>query len=100
MMRKITLLLTLLMVSFGFAQAPTVDPATPPARDAGDVISIYSDAYTNVPNVDYNPNWGQSGFASADTAFDTGSGNFVLAYPNFNYQGNDFNGAKRKRVPS
>ena len=83
----------LLTASFGFAQAPTTDPTTPPARDAGDVISIYSDAYDNIANVDYNPNWGQSGFASANVAYDTGSGNTVLAYPNFNYQGNDFNGA-------
>lgn len=90
-MKKITLLLTLLTVALGYSQAPTVDPTTPPVRDAGDVISVFSAEYANIPGVNYNPNWGQSGFNTANTAYDTGSGNLVLAYPNFNYQGVDFN---------
>jgi len=89
-MKKITLLFVLLAVSFGYSQAPTVDPTTPPARDAADVISIFSAAYSNVPGANYNPNWGQSGFATANSAYDTGSGNLVLAYPNFNHQGIEY----------
>ncbi|MEW4922335.1 T9SS type A sorting domain-containing protein [Algibacter sp. 2305UL17-15] len=85
-MKKITLLLLLFTAYFGYAQ-PTTDPATPPMRNAGDVISIFSGEYTDVAGSDFNPNWGQSGFGTANTAFDTGSGNIVLAYPNFNYQG-------------
>ena len=86
-MKKITFLLMLLTVTFGFSQAPTVDPATPPARDAADVVSIFSEAYSNITGADYNPDWGQSGFGTASSTYDTGSGNLVLAYPNFSYQG-------------
>ncbi|EDP72364.1 fibronectin type III domain protein [Flavobacteriales bacterium ALC-1] len=89
-MKKITFLFMLLAVTFGFSQSPTDNPTTPPARDAGDVISIFSGAYTDVGGSDFNPNWGQAGFATANTAFDPGTGDLVLAYPNFNYQGNQF----------
>ncbi|QOD60889.1 T9SS type A sorting domain-containing protein [Polaribacter haliotis] len=70
--------------------APTTDAPTPPARAAGDVLSIYSDAYTNVNVTNFNPGWGQSG--AVDAAFDpTGNGtNTVLKYSNFNYQGTEF----------
>jgi hypothetical protein len=77
-------------VSFDFAPGPGDNATTPPARAVADVISIFSGAYTDVAGTDYNPNWGQSGFGSADTAFDPGTGDLVLAYPNFNYQGNAF----------
>ena len=73
------------------ATAPTTNAPTPPARDASDVISIYSDAYAlGVVGPDYAPNWGQSG--TVDAAYDpTGEGNnTVLAYTNFNYQGTVF----------
>jgi len=71
---------------------PTANAPTPPTRVATDVISIFSDAYTNVNVTNLNPNWGQSGLNSANTAFDpTGGGtNTVLEYTNFNYQGIDF----------
>lgn len=89
-MKKITLLFALMIASFGFAQAPTSDPTTPPTRNATDVISIFSDAYTDVASSDFNPNWSQTGNATANTSYDTGSGNIILAYPNFNYQGVQF----------
>src|SRR5690606_30308808 len=41
------------------AAAPST-AATPPSVDASEVISIFSDAYTDVPGTDFNPNWGQS----------------------------------------
>ncbi len=88
-MKKIIFLLTLLSVFFGYAQ-PTTDPTTPPVRDAGDVISMFSGAYSNVNVTNFDPNWGQSGHNQVNSAFDTGSGNLVLAYPNFNYQGTEF----------
>ena len=67
--------------------APATDAPTPTA-DAADVISIFSDAYTDVAT-NYNPGWGQSG--TVNTTFDpTGNGtNYALAYTNFNYQGTE-----------
>jgi len=69
---------------------PTADAPTPPTREANDVISIYSDAYTNVNITNFNPGWGQSG--AVNSSFDpTGNGsNTVLAYTGFNYQGTEF----------
>ncbi|MFD2914499.1 T9SS type A sorting domain-containing protein [Psychroserpens luteus] len=82
-------------VSF-YIGAPNTDAPTPPARNAVDVISVFSDFYNNISDANYNPNWSQSGFASASSNFAPtgtgGSGNVVLAYPNFNYQGVEFNG--------
>ena len=69
---------------------PTSNAIDPPARDPGDVISIYSDFYSDISGINYNPWWGQSG--TVDPIFDIGSGNFILAYNNFNYQGTDFAG--------
>ncbi len=63
---------------------PTV-AAPVPTRPAADVLSIFSNSYTNVAGTDFNPNWGQSGFASAGQI--SIGGNNTLAYPNFNYQG-------------
>lgn len=87
-MKKITYLF-LLFACIAYAQ-PTDNATDPPARDAADVISIFSGTYANISGSDYNPNWGQAGFGTANTAFDPGTGNLVLAYPNFNYQGNQF----------
>ncbi|NNC61096.1 MAG: hypothetical protein HKO11_02080, partial [Eudoraea sp.] len=72
--------------------APTTSAPAPPARDAGDVISIFSDSYTNITGINFDPNWGQSGHMMVDAAYDPGDGNVALAYPNFNYQGTDFAG--------
>lgn len=72
-----------------FAQAqPTTSAPVPPTRNATDVISIYGEAYTNISNINYNPNWGQSG--TVNIAFDPGNGNLAMAYTNFNYQGTGF----------
>jgi hypothetical protein len=94
-MKKNFLLLFLFASAFGFSQAPTADAPTPPDRNEVDVISIFSDTYNNITGANYNPNWQQSGFASASSSFEPtgagGSGNVVLAYPNFNYQGIEFN---------
>lgn len=68
--------------------APTTAAPTPPARAAGDVISIFSGAYSNITGVDYNPNWGQS---TVTTTIDV-AGNATLKYAGLNYQGTDFSG--------
>lgn len=66
---------------------PTV-PAPTPTHPAGDVLSIYSDAYNNLPNVNYNPNWGQSTIVTVN--YPIVPGDSVLKYENLNYQGTEF----------
>ncbi|MBU3680454.1 MAG: T9SS type A sorting domain-containing protein [Flavobacterium sp.] len=69
-----------------FNVTPNAAPV-PPARNTWDVISLYSGAYTNLANTNFNPNWGQSGFgAFSATTFE---GDAVLQYPNLNYQGTE-----------
>ena len=64
------------------ATMPTT-PAPTPAQDAADVISIYSDTYTDVAGSDFNPNWGQTTAVSEVPV----SGNNTLFYEGLNYQG-------------
>ncbi len=61
---------------------PTTAAPTPTCNTA-DVISIFSDAYTNIGISEINPNWGQSGAATVEMI----AGGEVLKYANFNYQG-------------
>jgi len=63
--------------------APVVSSPTPPSRLAENVISIFSDAYTNVANTNFNPWWQQSSWFSSEQV----GGNEVVKYENFNYQG-------------
>ncbi len=88
-MKKFTILILLALAHFGIAQ-PTTSAPEPPTRNASDVISVYGSVYTNIADVNFDPNWGQSGHGLVDPNFDPGDGNLVLAYPNFNYQGTDF----------
>ncbi len=65
--------------------APSVAAPAPICNQAN-VISVYSDTYTNnIAGTNFNPNWGQSGFATA-TTFSLG-GNQMRYYPYMNYQG-------------
>ncbi|MFC4511278.1 hypothetical protein ACFO28_13240, partial [Flavobacterium buctense] len=68
---------------------PLVGPAAPPARNAWDVFSVFSDAaYTVVPGTrNYNPGWGQAG-AGAVIALEDASN--VWRASNLNYQGIQF----------
>ena len=63
--------------------APIASATPPPTRSAADVISIFSDTYTNVAGTDLYPNWGQS---TQYTAFDL-NGDAIIQYSNLNYQG-------------
>lgn len=65
--------------------APTTAAPTP-TRPAANVLSVFSDAYTNVAGTDFNPNWGQTTAVTQPTI----AGNTVLRYSNFNYQGTQF----------
>ena len=65
---------------------PLASAPVPPAREEGDVISIFSSAYNNVPGTDYFPDWGQAGQGSGWAMFDLG-GDEMLQYVNLSYQG-------------
>ena len=70
----------------------SIIPATPtvaaptPTHTASGVLSIFSDAYTNVAGTNFNPNWGQATQVSQVSV----SGNNTLKYSGLNYQGTQF----------
>ncbi len=66
----------------GTTTGPTVAAPTP-TRNPADVISIFSDNYTNVAGTDFNPNWGQATAVSQVPV----AGNNTLLYSGLNYQG-------------
>jgi beta-glucanase (GH16 family) len=70
---------------------PTLSTAapTPPLRNASDVISLYSNAYTALAGVDLNPGWGQS-TVNTDILI---SGNNTRKLESFNYQGIQLSGS-------
>lgn len=70
--------------SGGGETMPTVAAPTP-TTNAADVISIFSDAYTNVPGTNFNPDWGQA-TATSEVAI---AGNNTLRYGGLNYQGTE-----------
>lgn len=65
--------------------APSTAAPTP-SQPAADVISIFSDTYTNITGVNYNPNWGQATQVTQENI----QGNNTLLYQGLNYQGTDF----------
>lgn len=73
------------------APAPTIAAPIPPARNAWDVVSVYSGSYTPVAGTrNYNPNWGgTSGNANFAQPSPAGDGNQVLKYVGVGYQGID-----------
>jgi len=64
---------------------PSVPATAAPAPTvaAANVLSVFSDAYTNVAGTNFNPSWGQSTVASQVTI----AGNNTLKYAGLNYQG-------------
>ena len=89
-MKKITLLFALLISSIGFSQTPTGAAPTPPARNAGDVVSIFSQTSDESTKVyadiaaNLNPNWGET---SGQVTFPAFGSDRVMQIPAFNYQG-------------
>jgi hypothetical protein len=69
--------------------SPTV-AAPAPTRAQANVLSIFSDAYTNVTGTDFNPNWGQA-TVTTQVAI---AGNNTLRYAGLNYQGTQFGAAQ------
>jgi hypothetical protein len=86
-MKKITLFIILMSISLGFAQPNTNAPN--PTNNPSDVISVYSDYFATNVATNYNPNWGQTGICCVNPSYNPGSGNLVMAYANFNYQGTE-----------
>jgi len=74
-------------VVFGFtnalAQTPMSEAPTPPARSETKVISIFSNAYSDVAGTNYSPYWNQTTIVSTVNI----AGNPTLRFTNFNYQG-------------
>jgi hypothetical protein len=66
------------------AAAPTDSPSSP-TYSAGEVMSIFSDSYTSIDGINFNPNWGQSTAVSTETI----ANNTVMKYGNLNYQGTE-----------
>jgi len=58
-----------------------------PSLPAAYTISLFSDTYSNITGIDYNPFWGQ---ATTTTQIQIAN-NTTLKYVNLNYQGTDFN---------
>ena len=65
---------------------PVVSAPIPPTRQAANVISIYSSAYTNVAGTNYFPDWGQGSQGSSWGEFDL-NGDKMLKYNKLSYQG-------------
>lgn len=97
-MKKITLLFALLISSIGFSQQPTTSAPTPPARDANDVVSIFTQTTDENTTVyadiaaNLNPNWGAT---SGQVTFPSIDNDRVMQIPAFNYQGIDFDGNRQ-----
>lgn len=71
-------------------EGPIAAAPEPPARAADNVISIFSDRYTNIEGTDFNPGWGQSTVVSTEDI----AGNAMLKYATLNYQGTQFGAAQ------
>ena len=62
------------------------DPAPQPTESNADVLSIFSDNFTDISGVNFNPNWGQATSVSV--------ANGEISYQNLNYQGTTFGGPR------
>jgi hypothetical protein len=78
-----------IQVPDGVEVAPVPGPTTAaptPIQTESNVISIYSDAYTDVEGTNFNPGWGQS----TSVSYETVEGNNVLSYSGLDYQGTEY----------
>jgi hypothetical protein len=94
-MKKNKHLLLVLLIATGcfklLAQPTTSAPA--PTAAASNVVSIFSDAYTNVPGTNLSPFWHVSQ-TTVYTPFLIGDTDNVIKYANMNYQGIQFGGSQ------
>ena len=90
-MKKITLYFAMILSSLMYAQAPGSAAAEPTARDAENVISLFTQTtnatttvYDDITVSNFNPNWGST---SGNVTTETLNSDNVLKYPAFDYQG-------------
>jgi hypothetical protein len=76
-------------VSFTVAAPVPLVAAPAPTAHPDSVLSIYSDAYTNLAGSNFNPWWGQSTLVTVDHPV---AGDNTLLYANLNYQGTNLGG--------
>jgi hypothetical protein len=62
---------------------PTTAAPTPPARNAADVKSVFSNAYTDIAGTSWTENWGQTTVSEEVSIV----GDATRKYTNLNYQG-------------
>lgn len=62
------------------------DSATTPSESDANVLSIFSDAYSDISGVNFDPDWGQATSVSVS--------NGEINYQNLNYQGTTFGGPR------
>lgn len=86
-MKKITQTIFLLICSYGFSQAPTDVPPVP-SRDPANVISMFSNAYTNVSVDTWKTDWSVGTLEELTIA-----GNDVKKYSNLSFVGIETVGA-------
>lgn len=65
---------------------PQTAAASPSLSDS-EVLSVFSDSFTNIAGTDFDPDWGQ---ATTVEQIDVVSGNKALKYADLNYQGTQF----------
>lgn len=73
----------------GSPTEPT-QPAPTPIQNASNVVSIFSDSYTDVDGTDFFPDWGQTTVVTTEDI----QGNAALKYTGFNYQGIQLTGSQ------
>jgi hypothetical protein len=85
LLKRLILYATYITIGFSNAkaQAPANVAPTPPARSETKVISIFSNAYSDVAGTNYSPYWNQTTIVSTVNI----AGNPTLKFTNFNYQG-------------
>ncbi len=82
-----TALGSLILTSTGQPVAPTTPAPMPPARQASDVVSLYSNAYTNVPIGTWNTRWQ---FSNTDNFFIKVQNDDIIRYRSLNFVGIEF----------
>lgn len=71
--------------SSGISNQPSIAAPSPTVAESN-VVSIFSDVFTDVSDTNFNPNWGQG---TVTTQIEI-AGNNTLKYENLNYQGTEF----------
>ncbi len=69
---------------------PTVAAPTPPLRSAADVVSVFSNAYTNINVNEWGPNWGPASCRFNDVEIETNATKVMVVNAGQVFAGIDF----------